>query len=53
MKRFEGRLLEHLFDDYIEFQNRFLQFLDFDPSEIVIHFFADFLLPGMRGAEYG
>ena len=49
----EGRLLDQLFDDCIEPQNRFLQFLDLFEHQIVIHFLADFFLPGMRDDEHG
>jgi hypothetical protein len=43
-KRPEGRLLEDFLDEFIEFHDRFLQFLDFFEDQILIHFFADFFL---------
>ena len=53
MKGLKAGLLENLLDDFIELQNRFLQFLDFFTDDIVINFLADFFLIGMRDDEHG
>jgi hypothetical protein len=52
-KRPEVGLLEDLPDDFAEMQNRLFQLLNLFLNQIVIHFLADFLLPGMRDGEYG
>lgn len=53
MKGLKAGLLENLLDDFIELQNRFLQFLDFYTDDIAIDFLADYFLLRMRDDERG